>query len=210
MIAIINFGVGNIGSVVNMLRSINSEVADLRIAHNPDDLCSCTKIILPGVGAFDHGIENLRSKGFVECLNALISRQEIKVLGICLGMQLMCKSSEEGQLPGLGWFDAEVKRFPSGMTDENGRELKVPHMGWNDVKQAKEFSLFVGLEDPRYYFVHSYYVKSNDKEAVLATTGYGLEFVSALAKDNIMAVQFHPEKSHRFGKQLLKNFLEMK
>jgi glutamine amidotransferase len=174
------------------------------IISSPDDLNLATKIILPGVGHFDFGMNQLRKSGWIDALNHKVIEEKIPVLGICLGMQMMCKSSEEGKESGLGWIDAEVKKFVL-----DSPEIKVPHMGWNFVQPLHSDTLFQNFtETPRFYFVHSYYVQCKNSNEVLAYSEYHTQkFVSAFRKENIFGVQFHPEKSHVFGLQLLKNFI---
>lgn len=199
MITIIDYGMGNLGSIANMIKKIGHKSI---ITSDIDEIQKATKLILPGVGAFDNGMKNLESLGFIEVLNKKVLEDNTPILGICLGMQLMTKSSEEGNLLGLGWVDAQTKKFVSDT-------LKVPHMGWNIIKHQKQSKLFEELEsEKRYYFVHGYYVECNTNEYILATTNYGYEFVSSFEKDNIIGVQFHPEKSHKFGMRLMKNFVE--
>jgi len=200
MIAIIDYGMGNIGSIQNMLKKIGAPVT---ITHDPATISAAEKIILPGVGAFDTAIENLNKAGLIPLLNDLALERHRPILGICLGMQLMTKRSDEGALPGLGWLDAETVRFPND-------SLRVPHMGWNTVRIRGEPSIFKDMgEEPRFYFVHSYHLVCKDEGDVLATTHYGYDFVSSVRKGNIYGTQFHPEKSHRFGMRLLKNFSEL-
>jgi glutamine amidotransferase len=169
------------------------------------ELAKADKILIAGVGAFDHGILGLRAGGWIDELKEAVFVRKIPILGICLGMQLMCKASEEGLLPGLGWIDAEVRRFDL----KNAPHLKVPHMGWNTVMVAKENPL-ISLEqgEQRYYFVHSYHVVCKDKDDILATAKHGFDLTAAFRQDNIFGVQFHPEKSHRFGMELMRKFLE--
>jgi glutamine amidotransferase len=163
------------------------------------------KIILAGVGAFDYGMTSINSMWREELENAVLVRR-IPILGICLGMQLMCKSSEEGHLPGLGWIDAKVRRF----SWSSNLNLKLPHMGWNTVKIVKSNPLLeIGNDEQRFYFVHSYHVVCNNPRDVLATAHYGYDFTAAINHENIFGVQFHPEKSHRFGIQLVSNFLRL-
>jgi glutamine amidotransferase len=177
---------------------------EAEIVTDPETLRDDCKIILAGVGAFDHGVAHLRDKGWIEALNEAVLVRKSPVLGICLGMQLMCNSSEEGKMAGLGWIDGTVKRF---LTFENS-QLKVPHMGWNAVKIVKPNPLIVDSEQ-RFYFVHSYHAVCNKPENVLATSYYGYELTTAFSHENIYGVQFHPEKSHRFGMSLMKNFVDL-
>jgi len=193
----------NIGSIFNMLKKIGANAV---IASDISMIEKAEKLILPGVGAFDNGMTNLREQGLIEILNKKVIKGKTLILGICLGMQLMTKSSEEGTSKGLGWFNASTIRFKF---DEKNN-LKIPHMGWNTVQLNKESSLFKEMfDEPRFYFVHSYHVVCNDEQDILTRTYHGYEFVSAIQKDNIMGVQFHPEKSHKFGMKLLKNFMEL-
>ena len=188
---------GNLGSVQNMLKRINVHST---IVKSPKDL-RAEKIILPGVGSFDTGMSNLLSEGWVEVLNENVIKHKVPTLGICLGMQLMTNRSEEGQLGGLGWIEGEVLKFPA-----NG--LKTPHMGWNIVKPATQDASILASDKPelRFYFVHSYFVKVAKSSDLLGTTNYGSEFTSAFRRDNVYGVQFHPEKSHKFGMMVFKNF----
>jgi glutamine amidotransferase len=198
MITIVDYGLGNLGSIQNMLRRIG---VDNVVTRDVGQVARATKLILPGVGAFDAGMRNLREFGLFGVLNEKARQEKVPVLGICLGMQLMTAASEEGILPGLGWVDASVRRFSSA----SGR--KVPHMGWRQVEARKDCGLVAGLETgARFYFVHSYFVACASPEDVLLTADYGATFDAAFAAGNIMGVQFHPEKSHRFGMRLLRNF----
>jgi glutamine amidotransferase len=203
MIVIIDYNVGNIGSILNMLKKIGVQ-GD--ITSDISKIESADKIILPGVGSFDTGMENLKNLGLLEVLNKKVLVQKTPVLGICLGMQLLTKGSEEGSLPGLGWIDGCVKRFALDAFPD----LKVPHMGWDYVSVKKESLLFKDMyEEPKFYFVHSYYVSPTNASDVLTTTNYGLEFCSSLENGNIFGAQFHPEKSHKYGMKLLKNFADL-
>ena len=202
MITIIDYGMGNLGAMRNMLKRI--EVL-AQIESDPETIRKAEKIILPGVGAFDAAMERIcTAPGLREVLNHKALRECVPVLGVCLGMQLFTQSSEEGVLPGLGWIAGTTHRFPR----QEG--LKVPHMGWNIAQLASPSRLTteVGGESG-YYFVHSYFVKVDDPAHSLMRTHYGFDFDSAIGKDNIYGVQFHPEKSHRFGMQILRNFAEL-
>ncbi|MBN1936398.1 MAG: imidazole glycerol phosphate synthase subunit HisH [Anaerolineae bacterium] len=203
MIAIIDYGMGNLGSILNMLKKVGAETvisSDAALIERAD------KLILPGVGAFDYGIKNLTEHGLIPLLNAQVIESKKPILGLCLGMQLFTRHSAEGQLPGLGWIDAETVRF---QFDQANVHLKVPHMGWNSLRVCQPHPIFIDLDnEPRFYFVHSYHVVCADTRNVLAQTRYGDDFASVIGQGNITGVQFHPEKSHRFGMQLLKNFAE--
>lgn len=199
MITIVDYKVGNLGSIQNMLKKIG---AKSEITSDPARLESAEKIILPGVGAFDSGVESLKKCDLWDVLNEKILVEKKPILGICLGSQLLCKGSEEGKHSGLGWIDAQVKKF-----DFDDRNFKVPHIGWNYTDIQKESKLFKDMyEDPKFYFVHSYYMAVDD-DSGLTKTKYSFNFDSAVEKDNIMGVQFHPEKSHKFGMKLLENFV---
>jgi glutamine amidotransferase len=199
MIYIIDYGLGNLGSIQNMIKRVGGES---KIIDNPNQLTNPTKIILPGVGAFDTGMKKLNENNWISVLNNEVLVNKIPALGICLGMQLMTNSSEEGNLKGLGWIDANVKKF---IFDNNS--YKIPHMGWNKVKVAKDSYLFDSTESNKFYFVHSYYVETNNPSDNLLYSNYGNEFVSAFQKENIIGLQFHPEKSHKFGINLFKKFI---
>jgi glutamine amidotransferase len=200
MIAVVDSGMGNLGSILNMLKKIGVEA---RLCADAADVGRAEKLILPGIGAFDVGMRSLASRRLIEPLNERVLLARVPVLGICLGMQLLAATSEEGQLPGLGWLRAETRRFRF----DGGEPLRVPHMGWNTVNVAASHALFEGLdEEPRFYFVHSYHLACHDSKDVVGVTHYGYDFPAVVARGNIMGTQFHPEKSHRFGMQLLKNF----
>ncbi|HEY5469199.1 MAG TPA: imidazole glycerol phosphate synthase subunit HisH [Bacteroidales bacterium] len=202
MITIIDYKTGNLGSIQNILKKIGEQSI---ITSDKKDIAAASKIILPGVGAFDTGMKNLVELDLVDILNKKVLEEKTPVLGICLGMQLLSKGSEEGSFKGLGWIDAETIRFRFIDT----LEYKIPHMGWNFTVQRKESKLFSGMfPEPRFYFVHSYYFKANDEGDILTSTSYESEFTSAIEKGNILGVQFHPEKSHKFGMKLLKNFVD--
>lgn len=204
MIVVVDYGMGNLGSIANMLKKVGAKAmvsSDISVIESAD------KLILPGVGAFDNGMKNLSDLGLVPILSAKVIRDETPILGLCLGMQLFTQRSEEGNLPGLGWIEAETIRFKF---DKDQPGLKIPHMGWNSIKIKRLSRIFDDMyEEPRFYFVHSYYVVCKNDRDVLATTCYGYEFASAVMRDNIVGTQFHPEKSHKFGMKLLKNFVEL-
>jgi glutamine amidotransferase len=194
---------GNLGSIKNMLSRLGIKSI---ISADIKEIKRAEKLILPGVGAFDNAMTNLCNLEFIPLLNELVLENRIPILGICLGMQLLSKRSEEGHLNGLGWIDAETIRFRFKPEDK----LHVPHMGWNSLTIQRDICLFQGMyHNPRFYFVHSYHVKCNAKELEVATTDYGGPFTSSVMKENIYGVQFHPEKSHKFGMLLLKNFAEL-
>ncbi len=199
MITIVDYGLGNLGSIKNMLKKIGF---DSLITSDLKKIEKANKLILPGVGAFDNGMENLKKFKLIPVLNKAVLENKIPILGICLGMQLMTGQSEEGKLAGLGWIEGETTKFnfPNG-------NLKVPHMGWNKVKMAKKSPLTDSLKgENRFYFVHSYYVTCKNSSDVLMQTNYGFPFCSAFSSKNIYGVQFHPEKSHQYGMRLLENF----
>jgi len=202
-IGIISIGAGNLGSIPNMLKRLGVTAF---IATNPDEIARAEKLILPGVGAFDTAMNSLRDRSLVGILGERVLGDRVPLLGICLGMQLLAERSDEGQTAGLGWISGAVRRLPVERND--GKRLLVPHMGWNTVRVEKASPLFHNLDsNSRFYFVHSYYFACDNQDDALATTEYGIRFPSAVQKGHIQGVQFHPEKSHRFGLQLLRNFV---
>lgn len=202
MIVIVNYGLGNLGSIQNMLKKIGVESI---ISSEHDVIQKADKLILPGVGNFGKGMQEVEKDGLKDLLNKKVLVEKTPILGICLGMQLMTGESEESDLKGLGWISAKTIKF-----DFEGIKMKVPHMGWNTVEARNENKLIEKSEEEiRYYFVHSYYVKVSDDRHSIAKTNYGVEFDSAFQKDNIYGVQFHPEKSHKFGMKLLSNFSKL-
>jgi len=204
MITIIDYGLGNIQAFTNSYKRLGFDVCR---ATNVSDLECATKLILPGVGAFDHAMELLGASGMLPTLGELVLKQKVPVLGICVGMQILSDGSDEGHLPGLGWVTGKVKAFK---TDARSANLPLPHMGWNDVQPRVGETLFAGLEkDARFYFLHSFFFECAEPQFSVATTDYGFEFSSAISSGNVHGVQFHPEKSHHYGARLLKNFAEL-
>lgn len=202
MITIVNYGMGNLGSLLNMFKRIGVKA---RIESAPEAIRDANKLVLPGVGAFDAAMQCINDAPRLrEALDHKALIERVPVIGVCLGMQLLTRSSEEGKLPGLGWIAGEARRFP------RMEGLKVPHMGWNIAypKTPSPLTHDLGIE-PRYYFVHSYFVTVDDPEHSLMRTQYGIEFDSAIGNGNIYGAQFHPEKSHRFGMKILQNFAEL-
>ncbi len=203
MIAIIDYGMGNLGSVKRKLDRIGAESV---ITSDENVIRTCSHLILPGVGHFATAVNEIRSRGLWALLNEEVLVNKKPILGICLGMQLMAKHSEEGDAAGFGWFDADVVRFRVVDT----LKYKVPHMGWNQVTVTKPDALFDGVDlEQGFYFVHSYHVKCNDTADILNETDYEYTFTSAIRKGNIIGVQYHPEKSHEAGERLLRNFVNM-
>ncbi|HHP7241110.1 MAG TPA: imidazole glycerol phosphate synthase subunit HisH [Cyclobacteriaceae bacterium] len=201
MITIINYGLGNSRSIQNMLKKIGYQSV---ISSEPKEIEKAHLIILPGVGAFDTGIYYLNKLALREVLDKKVLHEKTPIIGICLGMQLLTKNSEEGSLEGLGYIDANTKKFQFAKN-----ELPVPHMGWNIVNIEKQTKLFSSTDkENRFYFVHSYFVDCRNEEDILTTTPYGSRFVSSFSRDNVIGFQFHPEKSHKFGMHLLNNLME--
>ena len=204
MIVIIDYGMGNVGSIKNMLHRVGAQCV---IASDSEAIRSAEKLILPGVGAFDKAMECLDRLHLVDVLGEKVLHGGTPILGICLGMQLLSNRSEEGQRPGLGWIDAETVRF---RFDEPHAGLKLPHMGWTAIEVRRSSPILDDrYEESRFYFVHSYHVRCADDRDVLAVARYGIEFHAAVIRGNILGTQFHPEKSHKFGMRLLKHFAEM-
>ena len=200
MITIIDYGIGNLGSVLNMLKKVG---AFAKITGEPEEIIKAEKLLLPGVGSFDSAMNRINESGLSDILNKLVLEQGIPILGICLGMQLLMNGSEEGQLTGFGWIKGNAYNFKGKIPSS----LKVPHMGWNDITLNDNNSLTKGFNgEIRFYFVHSYFVKVENPAHSIMKCNYGLEFDAAVHMDNIYGAQFHPEKSHRFGMQFLKNF----
>jgi len=203
MIAIVDYGMGNLYSVKKKLDRIRVQNT---ITSSPADVLLAEKIILPGVGHFKKAVQNLQERDLWDALNEAVQHRQIPVLGICLGMQLMAKSSEEGHVDGFGWFDAEVRKFRIS----DSRKYKIPHMGWNNIKLIKNSLLFRNIDtQSSFYFVHSYHFECTDRSDVLNETFYVYPFVSAIEKKNLFGVQYHPEKSHDAGEMLLQNFVKL-
>lgn len=200
MIAIIDYGLGNVEAFANIYRRLG---VHFEIIRTVDHLRLASKIILPGVGAFDWAMTKLGNSGFSSELTHLVLEKKIPILGVCVGMQIMARSSDEGMRPGLGWIDARVKSFGDEMFDQ---KMPLPHMGWNEVSTLTECKLFIDIDRPKYYFLHSYFLEPSTSVNVVGLSTYGVEFPSAIAKNNIYATQFHPEKSHTWGVKLLDNF----
>ncbi|MGH1519234.1 imidazole glycerol phosphate synthase subunit HisH [Chryseobacterium sp. JK1] len=204
MITIIDYGVGNINAFVNVYKRVDVPV---KIAKTKDDLEGAEKLILPGVGHFDHAMTQLNNSGMRDKLDELVLGQKVPVIGICVGMQMMANNSDEGKLDGLKWIDATVKKFDETKIHQVTR---LPHMGWNDVKPVKDIELFKGLENNSiFYFLHTYYFHCNNREDIMAITDYAGEFASAAHHENKYGIQFHPEKSHHYGEILLHNFAKL-
>ena len=205
MIVVIDYGMGNTASLCNMVRKVGGKA---KTSADRDEMAEADALILPGVGAFDHAMIRLRELGFVDVLDELVLKNDKPVLGVCLGMQLLLERSEEGVEPGLGWIPGEVIRFRPERANTN--KLIVPHMGWNVLHPVGESELFSPEtdEESRFYFVHSYHAECRDEANVLATANYGYEFTAAVRRDHIWGMQFHPEKSHRFGMQMFRRFIE--
>ncbi|MCB0836910.1 MAG: imidazole glycerol phosphate synthase subunit HisH [Bacteroidetes bacterium] len=200
MITIIDYGLGNLASIKNMLKRIGVKSI---ITDDPEKIAAAEKLILPGVGAFEMGMNYIREKGLLDVMNQRVLEDKIPVLGICLGMQLLSRHSEEGDAEGLGWIEGDTIKFDF----EPSKNLKIPHMGWSEISQEHSSQLMHEMyEDPRFYFVHSYHVVCDDPEDVLLSVDYGMKVTCGVEKGNIMGVQFHPEKSHKFGMKLLSNF----
>lgn len=200
MITIVDYGLGNLGSIFNMFKKLNVKS---EIVSDPNKIAKSTKVLLPGVGAFDAAMQKINEKGLLDVLNQKAKMEKVPFLGICLGMQLLMESSEEGILPGLSYIKGQTKKFSF-----DDPSLKIPHMGWNVVNLKNNSLLNKGMEkeEQRFYFVHSYFVKCTNPANVIGQTHYGFDFDCAIQDDNVFGVQFHPEKSHRFGMKLLSNF----
>lgn len=204
MITIIDYGVGNINAFYNIYKNLGIVV---KIAKSSKELVGASKLILPGVGHFDYAMTKFKDSGMINNVTEMVLNSNIPILGICVGMQMLAQSSEEGVLPGLGWVDGEVKKINSSLLQQTTR---LPHMGWNDINVTKQTPLFGGLESSSlFYFLHSYYFKCHNNHDIISTSFYGENFTSSVNYLNIYGVQFHPEKSHRNGIKLLENFAKL-
>lgn len=203
MIGIVDYGLGNIRAFLNIYKNLNIPATTIRTA---DELADADRIILPGVGSFDWAMERLNASGMRDTLDEAVLSKKRPVLGVCVGMQMLARRSKEGQRPGLGWIPAEVKRFDESVFTQ---KTHLPHMGWNDAAPRAVDSLFRNMDNPRFYFLHSYYFQPENDEHILATTDYNGEFACAIRAGHVFGTQFHPEKSHQWGIQLLSNFAEI-
>lgn len=203
MIVVVDYDTGNVASVLNMLKKAGAEA---QVSRDPQVLRRARKLVLPGVGAFDEAMGNLRRFELLDVLNELVLERRVPILGVCLGAQLMAGSSEEGVQPGLGWLNARIVRFRA----PEGQALRIPHMGWNVVQaEAEGGGIFRDVPQPmRFYFVHSYHMVVDEPGIELASTVYGYRFTSAMGRANILSMQYHPEKSHKYGLQVYRNFVE--
>jgi glutamine amidotransferase len=202
MITIVDYGLGNIKAFANIYERLKIKV---NIAKKKSEIVGAEKIILPGVGAFDFAMSQLNRSGMRDSLEKEVISNGVPVLGICVGMQMLANSSQEGELNGLGWIDGFVNQFDRKLLISNS--CRLPHMGWNNVKQINENKLFRNVPDlGRFYFLHSYYFTSINSDNIISTTDYGIDFASSVNRNNIYGVQFHPEKSHSLGVQVLNNF----
>ncbi|MBI96464.1 imidazole glycerol phosphate synthase subunit HisH [bacterium] len=207
MLTIINYGLGNINALVNIYKKNSIEV---KIAECTKDLNNASRLILPGVGSFDWAITRLNNSGMREKIESLVLNSRIPVLGICVGMQIMAKGSEEGIEEGLGWIDANVKKFDVNKDEElSNNQLPLPHMGWNSINDLTNSPIFHGIDDLRFYFLHSYYFSPKNDIDIIANSEYNDTFTAAICSKNIYGVQFHPEKSHQSGIKLLRNFISV-
>jgi glutamine amidotransferase len=203
MIAIIDYGLGNLSSVLNMHKRLGIEAI---VTSNQNEIKAASKLILPGVGHFKKGMDNLHQSGLKPLLDELVLQKKKPLLGICLGAQLLTRYSEEGNVDGLGWVDADTVKFKQDGL--NG--LKIPHMGWSDIVVKRDSQILSNLPaEPRFYHVHSYHFLFTEPSEIIATATYGYEFACAFQKDNIYGVQFHPEKSHKYGMKLIENFSKL-
>lgn len=206
-VCIIDYGLGNVRAFANVYDRLNIKYS---IATSPRHINGADRLILPGVGAFDWAMNRLNASGFRDALDEVVLNRRVPILGVCVGMQMMAARSEEGVMAGLGWIDADVLRFSGSNFGGRGAGSKpLPHMGWNDVVVRRAENLFYGMASPKFYFLHSYIVVPRNEENILAETEYGRGFASAVSNGNVYGTQFHPEKSHRWGMDLLRNFARL-
>lgn len=204
MITLIDYGVGNIFAFQNVYKRLDIPT---KIAKTHEDLSDAKKLILPGVGSFDYAMGQLNASGMREKLDELVLKKKVPVIGICVGMQMMGNRSDEGKLEGLKWIDSEILKFDENLIQQR---TKLPHMGWNDVAPINNHPLFIGLEkEAIFYFLHSFYFKCKNETESIAVSNYGISFSSAVHRENIYGIQFHPEKSHQYGEKLLHNFANL-
>ena len=204
MITLIDYGVGNIFAFQNVYKRLNIPT---KIAKRKEDLANAEKLILPGVGSFDYAMAQLNASGMREKLDELVLDKKVPVIGICVGMQIMGNRSDEGKLEGLKWINSEILKFDENLIQQR---TKLPHMGWNDVDPINNHPLFIGLEkEAIFYFLHSFYFKCKNETESIAISNYGISFSSAVHRENIYGIQFHPEKSHQYGEKLLHNFANL-
>ena len=202
-VGVVDVGLGNVTAVKRMVQKVGGESISIT---NSYELSTVKKFILPGVGNFNEGMKLLKLAGLEDPIRIAAKKQDVYILGICLGMQLLCRSSEEAQVSGLGIVDADVVKIASNRS----KKIKVPHMGWNTVKLPRQSALFENIvEERRFYFVHSFKVVPDNEEIIIAYTTYGEDFCSSFQQGNVFGVQFHPEKSHRYGMNLIKNFISI-
>lgn len=204
MIHIVDYGLGNVGAFLTLYKRLEIPAV---AATTPVELAQANHILLPGVGSFDHAMQLLNASGMREMLDRLVIERQVPVLGVCVGMQILGDTSDEGREAGLGWIAGSIRDLAGRGEGHNG--LPLPHMGWNDVQPERNVALLAGIPDPRFYFLHSFYFDNHDQADAAATAEYGDRFTCMVNRGNIWGVQFHPEKSHRFGMGLLKNFAEL-
>lgn len=204
MIHIVDYGLGNIGAFLTLYKRQGIAAT---IASTPQELAGASHVILPGVGSFDHAMDLLNASGMRDTLDRLVLDEKVPVLGVCVGMQIIGDTSDEGAGKGLGWIPGHIGDL--GRRTNLPVEMPLPHMGWNDISPTRQIPLLHGIDKPRYYFLHSFYFNNDNTDHAAATVNYGDEFTCIVNRDNIWGVQFHPEKSHSFGMGLLKNFAEL-
>lgn len=203
MVTIIDYNTGNLGSIKNMLKRLN---IPSQITNDVQAIEQAEKLILPGVGHFDYGMQQLHNSGLVSLLNKKVLTDKVPILGICLGVQLLTQCSEEGKEKGLGWIKGKTIAFDKTKLAAN---QKIPHMGWTNVANYEQSKLFTDIPaEPRFYFVHSYHLELDNEQQCMVTANYGYDFAVGIEFENILGVQFHPEKSHKFGMKFLENFVK--